>query len=285
MGRIRVVVDSSADFASLSVLERHNIVMVPGAIHFGDDTFIDRVEMEPEAFLKRMGETAHLPTVSAPSAQQYADVFARLNRETDKIISLHNSRALSNSYQNGKMASQTLLGRCDIAVIDSMTTSAGLGLLAEAAAKMAERTQSMDDVVRIIRGVVSRIYSIFYVDTLSTLQQRELLGEAQSIIGTMLGIKPFLTIEDGHLITMEKVRTRSQAVDKLVEFVMEFTAIEKLVILQHSPFMSDAVRLLQDRLAAELSQRNFPTVIYGATLGALLGTDATGVVVMERDES
>jgi fatty acid-binding protein DegV len=121
------------------------------------------------------------------------------------------------------------------------------------------------------------------VDTPDNLHHNGLLGEAQAVQGAMLNIKPFLTIEEGHLTTMEKVRTRSQAVDKLVEFVTEFDEIERLVIVQNSPFMTEAVRLLQDRLAAELSQRNFPMKLYGPMLASYLGPDATGVIVLEKE--
>ena len=99
----------------------------------------------------------------------------------------------------------------------------------------------------------------------------------------MLGIKPFLTIEDGNLVTMEKVRTRSQAVDKLVEFVTEFEAIEKLIIMQNSPYITESVRLLQDRLATVYGKRTYPTILYGPLLASYLGPDATGVIVLEKE--
>ena len=102
-----------------------------------------------------------------------------------------------------------------------------------------------------------------------------------SALGGMLGIKPFLTIEEGELITMEKVRTRPQAVDKLVEFVTEFSSVDRLVILQNTLHNTEQTRMLQERLALEFAARPFPVVVYKPSLGTYIGTDAMGIIVFE----
>jgi len=283
VSKIRIVVDSGVDFPVPSIIKRHRITIVPQTIQFGDERYQEYVEMDTEKFFQRLSHNVPAPRILAPSVEQFHEAFVKLSRSTDQILSLHTSRELSNAFANAKTAADALVGRCAISVVDSKTTSVGLGLLTDAAAALVANTPNIEDVVRLVRGTIDRIYSIFYVDTLDYIQQRGLLGEAQALLGTMLGIKPFLTIEDGHLVTMEKVRTRSQAVDKLVEFVMEFDDLEKLIILQNSPFTTEAVRLLQDRLASEYTRRSFPTIQYGATLASYLGTDATGIVLMERE--
>ena len=118
------------------------------------------------------------------------------------------SRNMSNSWANALKASKTLLGRCEIAVINSQTTSVGLAMLVEAAAQMAETGADLDDIVRMVRAMIGHVYTVFYVDKLDYLRHNGLLSEAQTILGTMLDIKPFLTIEEGELVPMEKVRTR-----------------------------------------------------------------------------
>ncbi len=286
MGKIRIVVDSAADFPSPSILNRYNIVVVPQRIDFGNgESYLERTEMDAEAFSRHLSRDEFAnPKILSPTVEQYSDVYTRLLQETDKVISLHHSRAMGSSWENAKIGAQSVMGRCEVAVIDSKTTSAGLGMLVELAAQAVEQGNSYDDIVKMVRGAVSRIYSVFYVDTLKTIQKHSLIGEAQAIIGTMLGIKPFLTIEDGVLLTMEKVRSRAQAIDKLVEYVGEFITIEKLVIVQNSPFTTESVRILQDRLAAQLGRRNFPALLYGPTLAASLGTDATGIFILESEE-
>jgi len=278
---IGIVVDSAVDFPNPTTHEQVRIV--PHRIKFGAEEYLDGVDMTTKDFFRYISHDVPLPVLEAPSEEDFAAVYAELSAHTDKIISLHTTTALSDSFKNAKRAAEAFMGRCEIAVLDSLTTSVGLGLLTEVAVKTASTTHSLDDALRVLRGTLERIYSIYYVDTLDYIRHRELLGEAQSILGTMLGIKPFLTIENGRLLTMEKVRTRPQAVDKLVEFVTEFEEIEKVVILQNSPFTTEAVRSLVDRLNAEYSKTlNYPTILYGAMLASYLGPDATGVVVLER---
>jgi DegV family protein with EDD domain len=285
MSKIRIVVDSAVDFPTQATIERHKITLVPQTITFGEERYTEVEEMDAEQFFRRLSHNVPHPTITAPTVERFVETYTKLSQQTDKIISIHSSRHISDAFENAKKAAQYLAGRVEIAVLDSQTTSMGLGLVTELAARTADTTTALDDAVRVIRGALGRVYSIFYVDTMDFIQKKGLIGEGQAILGAMLGIKPFLTIEDGHLQTMEKVRSRSQAIDKLVEFVIEFERLEKMIILQNSPFTTEAVRLLQDRLASEFGRRNFPTCLYGPTLASYLGTDATGVVVLERDYS
>jgi DegV family protein with EDD domain len=284
LGKVRIVTDSSAHFLNQDVVERYNIEVLPLTIHIGTQALREGIDLDAETFFRLSLENAPPITVSAPSVDDFAAVYSRLNRETDQILSLHISRHMSTAWDHARAATKTLLGRCEIAAIDSMTTSAALALLVEAAAKAAEEYGLLEDVVRVVRRMLPRVYTVLYVESLNYLHINGLLSEAQSILGTMLNIKPFLTIEEGELIPMEKVRTQAQAVDKLVEFAAEFSTIENLIILQNTPYPTDQTRLLQDRLAAEFGGDNFPVMMYGPSLATLIGTDGMGVVVHEGDD-
>ncbi len=280
-GKVRIVTDSSAQFMDPSIVQRYNITVVPLKIQIGAQVYREGIDLDSDGFFRKMSEKNARPSLLAPDVDQFAEIYARLNRSTDRILSLHLSRSMHDTWQNAKAATQTLLGRCEIAVLDSQTTSVGLGLLVEAAAKMAEQTDSLDEVVRGVRAMISRIYAIFFVDSLDYLQHGGLVSESQAILGGMLGIKPFLTIEEGELITMEKVRTRPQAIDKLVEFVTEFSSVDYLVILQNTSHLTDQTRMLQERLALEFVDRPFPVVVYKPSLGTFIGPDAMGIIVFE----
>jgi DegV family protein with EDD domain len=282
-GKIRIVTDSSAQFLDPAVVHRYNITVVPLDIRFGTQTYRDGVDINADGFFRKLNTADPLPELVAPSVDRFAEVYARLNRETDQILSIHLSRAMHPTWQNAKTATQTLLGRCEIAVLDSQTTSVGLGLLAEAAARCAEQETSLDEVVRQVRKLISHVYSVFYVETMDFLRRGGLVSESQAILGKMLGIKPFLTIEEGELITMEKVRTRQAAVDKLVEFVTEFSDVDNLIILQNTPHATEQTRLLQERLAQEFPQKtSYPLMVYNPSLATFIGPDGMGIVVFER---
>lgn len=284
MGKVRIVTDSSAHFLNSDVIARYGIQVVPQTITLGNQRFREGIDLDSDAFFRLALRGGPKPIVSAPPVEAFAEVYQRLNRETDQVLSLHVSRQISPTWERARAASQTLLGRCEIAVLDSTTICASLAMLVEIAADAAEQSASLDDIVRLVRATIPRVYSVFYVDSVDYLRHNGLLSEAQAILGTMLDIKPFLTIEEGELIPIEKVRTQAQAVDKLVEFVAEFASLEKLVILHNSPYATERTRSLQERLAADFPEREFPLMMYGPSLAALIGPDAMGVVVFEGEE-
>lgn len=284
LASVRIVTDSSAHFLDPRVIERYGIEVVPHEIRFGSQRFREGVDIDAEAFFHRVNRGGPQPTVHAPSIAEFAAVYNRACLHTDNIVSIHRSRHLGATTDHALAAAQNLLGRCTIEVIDSLTTSAGLAMIVEEAARVAAEGASLDEVIRTVRGVIPRIYTVFYVDTLEYVQSNRLLGQAQAILGTMLGIKPFLTIEEGELVPMEKVRSRAQAIERLAEFVTEFSSIERLVILLNAPYTTEEARLLQDRLALDFPGRDFPMMMYGPSLAAHIGPDGMGVVVFEGEE-
>jgi DegV family protein with EDD domain len=281
LGKVRIVTDSSAHFLNPDDIHRYEIEVVPLTIHLGTQSFREDVDLDADAFFRLASHGSPSVTVSAPSFEEFAALYSHLNRETDQILSLHLSRRMTKTWEHAFAASKTLLGRCEIIVVDSMTTSVGLAMLVKTAAQTAETGASLEEVVRTVRAMLPRVYTVFYVETLDYLRHNGLLSEAQSILGTMLNIKPFLTIEEGELIPMEKVRTQTQAIDKLVEFAAEFSDLEELVILHNAPYPTDQTRALQDRLATEFGGRTFPLMMYGPSLAAMIGPDGMGVVVYE----
>jgi len=160
-----------------------------------------------------------------------------------------------------------------------LTTSWGLGLLVRAAAEAAEAGQSLDEIVRLVRGMVPHIYVVFFVERLDYLEKGDRIGPAQAFLGTMLNIKPLLIMEDGDIIPLEKVRTRASAIEKLSDFVGEFADIEQVVILR-SP-LGNGTDQLMEHLNLILPDHTFPVIEYDAVLACHLGPDAMGVTVYE----
>jgi DegV family protein with EDD domain len=160
----------------------------------------------------------------------------------------------------------------------------GLGILVKASAEAAAKGQSLDDITRIIRGMIPRIYVVFFVETLDYLEREDRIRPAQALLGAMLDIKPFLTMQDGELIPMEKVRSRDRAVDKLFEFISEFSDIEQITILQSTPHPTEDTKLLLERLDIAFPGLEAPVVVYGPTLASHLGLGALGVIVFEGEE-
>lgn len=284
MGKVRIVTDSAARFEDDTIVERQQIEIIPLRVYLGGQTYREGIDLDSEELFHRMQHGNGTPKIAAPPAEEYERLYRELAAETDQICVLTSSQHLCDSFRQAREARQALLGRCEIAVIDSQTTSVGLGLLVQATAEAAAKDANLEQVVRVARGVIPRIYSVYYVETLEYIQRAGLIGEAQAVLGGMLNIMPFLTIEAGALIPMEKVRSHAQAIDKIVEFVTEFNDIEKLIILQNTLRTTDQTRMLQDRLMVDFPNLKYPIMLYEPLLSSWIGPDGMGVVVFESEE-
>jgi DegV family protein with EDD domain len=206
-----------------------------------------------------------------------------LNRETEDILVIPSSSKLNGAYANAQRAASSFLGRCRIAVMDSLSASWGLGLIVEAAAEAAARGHTLDEVVRQVRGILPHVYLVFIVERLDYLEQGGRISPAQALLGTLLRIKPFLLMEDGDIQPLEKVRTREIAIEKLVDFVTEFASIEQATIVK-SPLdgdLSASVGDLHQQLGFVLPDQQIPVIGYDPVLACHLGPDALGVIVYE----
>jgi DegV family protein with EDD domain len=218
----------------------------------------------------------------APSVEQIAAIYDGLYQDdSDQILSLHPSQAIGRSLGNAQAASERYLGRCDIQVVDSETISAGLGFLVEAALDTAERGGSLDDAVRMVRAMIPRIYMLFFQDDLTFLEQHGLITRSQAILGNMLGVIAFLTMEEGRLIPMEKVRNRTKALEKTVEFVAEFTHLDRIAILQANPMPNEDTRWITERIQTLHPNTPISLADYGPSTANLVGDNGLGLMVLE----
>lgn len=283
MAKVRIITDSTVCFEDASFAEEHGITILPLHLHFGDQTLRDGVDIDADEVFHRLHHLSTPLTVSPPPVSEFEAAYQKISKSTDQICVLLHSQHLSETYAYAQSARSGLLGRCEIIVIDSQTTSLGLGFLVEAVARAAKAGATLDEVVRIARGVIPRVYSVYYVDSLESIRGAGLIGETQAILGAMLGIKPLLTIEDGKMIVMEKVRSHSQAIDKMVEFVAEFTHVEKLGIVQNTLRSTEHTRMLQDRLALAFSRLQYPVMLYEPLIASIIGPDGMGMIVLEGE--
>ncbi|MDX2159719.1 MAG: DegV family protein [bacterium] len=282
---IHIVTDSSAHFPPNAALLTDRVTIVPHQIAIGGRVYHEGVDLDAEEGLRLVAHQAFAPLVEPPSVSDYQAVYERLSRQGCAILSIHASREISASWANAKAAAAPLLGHTRLELIDSGTVSTAQALLVMLALRSIEQGKPYDDVVRLTRSAVDRVYSVYYVETLDYLIQNKIINPSHGILGTMLGIKPFITIENGHLHVMEKVRTRIQAIERLVEFAAEFTDIEDVIILQHKTHHSEQTRMLQDRLMLDFPDRTFTAALYGPSLAALIGADATGLVILESEDA
>jgi DegV family protein with EDD domain len=277
---VRIVTDSSA-YLQPGVAEELGIVVLPFHVQIGARGYLDGIDLDEKMFNHLVYEQGKPSSTSPPTVQEFHRAYEQLNARTSQIISIHISGTLSETCNRAEEAAGLLLGRCQIEVIDSKSVSVGLGILVEAAARAAAQGKTMDQVVRLVRGMVPQIYVVFFSDTLHYLEEGGRIGHAQALLGTILGIKPFLTLEEGEVTPIEKVRTREEALEKLLEFVMEFDAIKKLAIVKGASEPDEETELIIERLNAAFPGIEIPVLSYGPVLASHIGMDTMGMIVYE----
>lgn len=278
MRRVRIVTDSTAEVPA-EVAEELRIAVVPLHIHLGRETFVDGVDIDSETLVRRLEQTDALPFATAPSLEAFEEVYREVANSTDDIVSIHISAGLSRTVDLAKRAASSLLGERRIAVVDSFTTSLALRTLVIAAAEISRQGANIEEVVRLIRAMIPHVYLVFFVESLEYLERGERIGKAEALLGTMLSIKPLLIIEDGEILPLEKVRTRSGGIDKLHEFVTEFPHLEKIAVLKGASAVTPSE--LVEKLETAYPNKKLDLVTYGPVLATHLGSEAIGVFVYE----
>jgi len=284
MAKVRIVADSSARPPNPELWDHPLLTLAPVSIQANGLKDFEDPRRSLGSYRSLLAG-APTPVAEPASVEAMTDIYGQLFKESDEILSLHPSPSVSRSWANARQASKSFRGRCDIQVIDSQSLSAGLGLLVEAAVRAAEDDEPLEEIVRLVRGMIPRMYLVFFLDDLLHLERFGLITASQAILGNMLGVIAFLTMEDGRLIPMEKVRSRPRALEKLVEFVAEFTDLEHIAVLQPSDRKADDGRWVAERLAGLHPTTPITFADYGPAVATLVGQQSVGVIVLESEDA
>lgn len=283
MGKVRIVTDSTADIPN-EVGERLGINIVPLKVHFGEETFLDAVTIKSEQFYEMLAQSSAPPTTSQPSPIEFSDVYQRLLAEDadSPIISLHVSAALSGTYQSAKIAYSMLEDEADITIMDSKSASYGFGMRVVMAAEMAQAGESKERIIEEIERLERNTNLYFLVDTLEYLQKGGRIGKASALIGSILNIKPILSLDqDGVVAAVDKVRGSKKAMTRIVELLKEEYGDEPVGITMAYSFRKNTAEELFELLKSQFNVR----AVGWTTIGAVIGTHTgpgTSAVFMYR---
>ena len=263
-----IVLDSTADFPEAP--ERFpNWRVVPLYVRFGDESFRDYVDLDPRAFYERLRKADRPPTTSQPTPADFLAVYEDLARY-DRVLSIHLSRRLSGTYESAERAASEAGAR--VRTIDSETASAAVAMLALAVQRRLERGTTDEEVDELVTRFQGEAGLIFTVDTLEYLAKGGRIGKAAAMAGQLLHIKPILTLADGEVLPLKKVRGAQKAYREFERAFSERTTAEAglRVGIAHAeaPARLDALRgmVQKTRPAAEIE--------LATTLGPVVGTHA-----------
>lgn len=279
MSKVKIITDSGVFLPTPGAASRLGIEIVPLTVKIGRQSYAERANASDEVFFQKMAANPKSVSVATPSVARCQAMFAELSRTNDLMVAIHTSAALHGLAATMQRAAGGFIGRQRIVVLDSLTVSSNLGLIVEAAGQAAADGASQAEIVKIVRGMIPHMYALMFSDSLEYLESWGRLGSAQALLGTMLNLKPLATMEDGDFIPIEKVRNYARAVDKLFEFVVEFSHVERLSVMQNG-METEAAQLLE-RLETTFPRREFPVIGYGPSLAVHVGPRALGVAVYE----
>ncbi|HDQ35056.1 MAG TPA: DegV family protein [Chloroflexi bacterium] len=281
---IQLITDGTA-YVSPARLRELSIISLPIVAQAGGRHFMyDQQTHEHVDLLRWMASERGPVEIVGPSPDDFRAVFERTLYRTNKMLVILSSSHLSPVMRNARIAARDFMGRCDITILDSRTISMGLGLLVERAGELlAAGDYPLPEVVRQIRGMIPRIYVVMVSHTLDYLYASGKLSAMQAVLGAMLKIHPYILMEDGEIVPVEKSRTPEKALDKIVEFASEFTRIRRSVIF-HSGGLepSDEALSLKNRLDQVLEdEHDFPMLCYDPILASHIGPEGLGMVIYE----
>lgn len=218
---IKVVVDSTCDLPT-ELYQQHSITAVPINIQFGTETYLDGVTIDRPSFYRKIEEMGILPKTSQPSAGQFEEHYRRLaDAGATDIISLCVTAKLSGTYQSAEMAKEMVADRVLVHPFDSASGSAGLGFMALEAARMAEASEGVTEILARMEVIRSRINYLLTLKDLRFAHMSGRVGKLQSSLVSLLNIKPIVLMEDGLLDVTEKVRTQGKAIGRMIEMAVE----------------------------------------------------------------
>jgi DegV family protein with EDD domain len=220
MSKIMIVTDSDASLPA-KVADELDIKIVPINIHFGEETYKTEVDITDTQLFERVDRTGELPTTSAPSPGQFQETFQQAFSEgADSVICICVSSVISATYNAARNARE-LMPEKDIVVIDSQSVSMGQGYMVLAAARAAQKGLDRQAIVDIVAAYRERTTLFACLATLKYLAMSGRVGHLAAGMAGILNIKPILTIQEGKLDMLEKVRTKKKAWPRVIELTVE----------------------------------------------------------------
>ncbi len=278
---VKIVTDSLSDLTREHITDLP-ITVIPLTVLFGHETYLDRVTITTEEFYRRLISGPNLPTSTQPAPADFAHAYDKLASETNEILSVTLSSKLSGTYQSAKAGVDLMTSRkCRVEVIDSKTVAGGLGLVVLAAASRAKKGMNLDKLIDFTNKALTRSHFVAYFDTLKYLAKGGRIGKAAGLLGSVLSFKPILTVKDGEMSPVTRLRSRAAGIEYMHNFIESYKNIES-VSIEHSTDTEAA-----DALAKQFVE-NHPKIpvmrsAVSPVLGVYGGPNAIAVTVLETE--
>ena len=271
-----IVTDSTA-YIPKELRDRLNIHMIPLSVIFGGETYQEEVDITAEEFYEEVSVQDKLPTTSQPPVGQFVELFEKLSKDYDAVVSIHLSSGISGTYQGAVQAGEMVEG-IKVYPYDSEISCMVQGFYAIEGAKLEREGKSAEEIVALLDEMKKSVQAYFMVDDLAHLQRGGRLSQAQAIIGSLLQVKPLLHFVDKVIVPFEKIRTKKKALKRvegiLEEAVQSGEAYQASII--HANREEEAIEW-KNELEEKYPNVEFNVSYFGPVIGTHLGEGSMGM--------
>jgi DegV family protein with EDD domain len=276
---IHIVTDSTSDISQADA-KALGVTVVPLTVRFGEEQFRDGIDIDSDGFYRKLQSTSVHPTTSQPTPEQFRQAYEPLLKQPgDSIVSMHISSKLSGTLQSANIAAQELASD-RIHLVDTESASAGIQLLLRAALGDIAAGRDVREVVSAIERRRSRVIIYVLLDTLTYLHRGGRIGRARAMFGTVLSVKPVLTVLDGEVAPQARVRSTKQGVETILSLLRERMPLRAL-----AAFHCGSPQLLEPFLAQLREIAPDIDILrgqVGPVIGAYTGPGGIGIACIDE---
>ncbi len=276
---IKIVTDSSCDLSE-EIVKDLGITVVPLSVRFGEEIFKERVTITDEQFYHRLVEGSIHPATIQPNATDFIAAYEKVGQGADGIVSTHITLVLSGTINSARQAKDLAKISCPLEIVDSKLVSIALGAVVIAAAEAAKQGKPMAEVLQVANEAIANTRALALLDTLKYLQAGGRIGKATAFIGTLLSIKPIISIKDGGIIPFARARSFAKGLEQLVAFVGDGQGIDDILIAYTT--VEGEARDLAERISKIYTRKPVKVMRLGTTLGVHVGPGAIVLVVRDK---
>lgn len=282
MSSVCIVTDSTAQFPQIGFAGRDDIRVLPFSVEVSGQLYLEGQDLRPADLPTSASDTLR-PRLVVPSPLAFEELFVNLSQRYREIIAILSSSHLTQAFESAQAAAAAVRGSVSLSVIDSQTTSIGLGLLVQSAAEAAAAGRSAADIERSIRSMIHRVYMMVCAPGMTYLAHAGFIDPAQAFVGEMLSLMPIFTLEEGQLSAVEKVRNSRGLIDFMQEFVMEFEDLLHIAFIQSSNPQAHEAKAMREHADNCFPDTPFSEHNLNLPLSILFGPRAVALIVVEKE--
>jgi DegV family protein with EDD domain len=277
---IKIITDSTSDIP-FDLQGKLGIEIVPLSVHFGSEEYIDGITLTKPEFYRKLTECKELPTTAQVNPEQFEKVFQKNLDAGDEIVGIFLSSKLSGTLQSAEIA-KGMLNTDKIHLIDSLNVTYGLALLVYEAVRMRDEGRSAQEVCDGVKILIGRLKFYIVLDTLKYLKMGGRLSSSAAFLGTMLHIRPIISLVDGAVVVLDKTKGQKAS----VEWILDKTAkdqpdLNHKVVYGHS-VAPDFLVMLQTALNEQIKITDSTSVEMGAVVGTHGGPKCVGLAYIAK---